>query len=150
MSEPIAETVLSLDGVHALALRVLTHNGMSDAHARAIANVITQGQRDECHSHGVYRLLVCVRSLKKGKVDPHAVPTLRRLSSSIVSVGGSTPPVPISTAAGSALPVEISVVAVALICVTVRLDASRPGRNSDTEPRTSSASPTRTPGVARR
>ena len=53
---------------------------------RAIANVITQGQRDECHSHGVYRLLVCVRSLKKGKVDPQAVPTLRRLSSSIVSV----------------------------------------------------------------
>lgn len=86
MSEQIAEVVLSLDEVHALALRVLTHNGMSDAHARAIANVITQGQRDECHSHGVYRLLVCVRSLRKGKVDPQAVPTLRRLSSSIVAV----------------------------------------------------------------
>ena len=43
---------------------------------------------------------------------------------------------------------EISVVAVALICVTVRFEASRPGRNSDTDPRTSSASPTRTPGVA--
>ncbi|KVH63441.1 oxidoreductase [Burkholderia sp. MSMB1072] len=86
MSERTAEVVLSLDEVHALALRVLTHNGMSDAHARAIANVIAQGQRDECHSHGVYRLLVCVRSLKKGKVDPQAVPTLRRLSSSIVAV----------------------------------------------------------------
>ncbi|WP_179400894.1 Ldh family oxidoreductase [Burkholderia guangdongensis] len=81
-----AEVVLSLDDVHALALRVLTHNGMSDAHARAIANVITQGQRDECHSHGVYRLLVCVRSLKQGKVDPQAVPTMRALSPCIVSV----------------------------------------------------------------
>ncbi|AYZ61848.1 Ldh family oxidoreductase [Burkholderia multivorans] len=80
------EVVLSLDDVHALALRVLTRHGMSDAHARAIANVITQGQRDECHSHGVYRLLVCVRSLKKGKVDPQAIPTLRRLSASIVAV----------------------------------------------------------------
>lgn len=80
------EIVLSLDDVHALAMRVLTHNGMSDAHARAIANVIMQGQRDECHSHGVYRLLVCVRSLRKGKVDPQATPTLRPLSSSIVAV----------------------------------------------------------------
>jgi len=86
MAEPIDAVVLSLDEVHALALRVLTHHGLSDAHARAIANVITQGQRDECHSHGVYRLLVCVRSLRKGKVDPQAVPTLRRLSSSIVAV----------------------------------------------------------------
>ena len=80
------EIVLSLDDVHAIAMRVLTHNGMSDAHARAIANVIMQGQRDECHSHGVYRLLVCVRSLRKGKVDPQETPTLRPLSSSIVAV----------------------------------------------------------------
>ncbi|KVD68902.1 oxidoreductase [Burkholderia sp. ABCPW 14] len=80
------DVVLSLDDVHALALRVLTHHGLSDAHAQAIANVVTQGQRDECHSHGVYRLLVCVRSLRVGKVDPRAAPTLRRRSSSIVSV----------------------------------------------------------------
>ncbi|AOJ04009.1 oxidoreductase [Burkholderia mayonis] len=80
------DVVLSLDDVQALALRVLTHHGLSDAHAQAIANVVTQGQRDECHSHGVYRLLVCVRSLRVGKVDPRAAPTLRRRSSSIVSV----------------------------------------------------------------
>lgn len=80
------DVVLPLADVHALALRVLTHHGLSDAQARAIANVIMQGQRDECHSHGVYRLLVCVRSLRHGKVDPQAVPTLRRRSSSIVSV----------------------------------------------------------------
>lgn len=80
------DVVLSLDDVRALALRVLAHHGLSDAHARAIANVITQGQRDEYHSHGVYRLLVCARSLRLGKVDPQAVPTLRRLSPSIVAV----------------------------------------------------------------
>ncbi|CAJ6270598.1 malate/L-lactate dehydrogenase family protein [Burkholderia pseudomallei] len=80
------DVVLSLDDVRALALRVLAHHGLSDARARAIANVITQGQRDECHSHGVYRLLVCARSLRLGKVDPQAVPTLRRLSPSIVAV----------------------------------------------------------------
>lgn len=53
---------LSLDQVHALALRALTVNGMGQDHARAIADTITQGQRDECHSHGFYRVLVCMHS----------------------------------------------------------------------------------------
>lgn len=77
---------LSLDQVHRLALRALTHNGMADDHARAIADVITQGQRDECHSHGLYRVLVCVNSLRSGKVDPAARPTLSQPAPSIVRV----------------------------------------------------------------
>ncbi|BCQ60033.1 hypothetical protein PBOI14_17830 [Pseudomonas sp. Boi14] len=67
MSEYIT---LSLDEVCALSYQVLTRHGLSDAHARAIAEVITQGQRDECHSHGVYRLLGCVRSVREGRIDP--------------------------------------------------------------------------------
>ncbi|MGN4076010.1 Ldh family oxidoreductase, partial [Burkholderia gladioli] len=61
----IAEEVrLSLDEVDTLARRVLTRHGMTEQNARAIAAVIVQGQRDECHSHGIYRLIVCVRSLR--------------------------------------------------------------------------------------
>ncbi|MHC6225202.1 Ldh family oxidoreductase [Pseudomonas sp. X10] len=77
---------LTLDEVHDLAVRALTHNGMSDAHAQAIARVISQCQRDECHSHGLYRVLVCVRSLRSGKVDPAALPSVSELSPAIVSV----------------------------------------------------------------
>lgn len=77
---------LSLQQVFDLALRALTDNGMADDHARAIAEVITQGQRDECHSHGLYRVLVCVRSLRSGKVDPVARPTLSRPAPAIVKV----------------------------------------------------------------
>lgn len=55
---------LSLDQVHALALRALTVSGMGQDHARAIADTITQGQRDGCHSHGLYRVQVCVHSLR--------------------------------------------------------------------------------------
>lgn len=77
---------LSLDQVHDLALRALTANGMAEDHAGAIADVITQGQRDECHSHGLYRVLVCVRSLRSGKVDPAARPTLTQPAPSIVKV----------------------------------------------------------------
>ena len=77
MSEYIT---LSLDEVCALSYQVLTRHGLSDAHARAIAEVITQGQRDECHSHGVYRLLGCVRSVREGRIDPRAEPSLRHVS----------------------------------------------------------------------
>ncbi|GLZ84852.1 oxidoreductase [Metapseudomonas resinovorans] len=77
---------LSLEQVHALATRALTHNGMGEDHARAIADTITRGQRDECHSHGLYRVLVCVHSLRSGKIDPLARPTLSRLAPAVVSV----------------------------------------------------------------
>ncbi|OLF55585.1 Ldh family oxidoreductase [Pseudomonas chlororaphis] len=77
---------LSLAEVHELSLEVLTRHGLSDAHARAIAEVITQGQRDECHSHGLYRLLGCVRSLREGKVEPLAVPSVRSISAGVLEV----------------------------------------------------------------
>ncbi|WP_322044870.1 Ldh family oxidoreductase [Paraburkholderia sp. J67] len=78
--------VLSLDELFALARKVLVHHGVSESHADAIARVITQGQRDECHSHGLYRLLGCVRSVKSGKVDPRAEPTLRDVAPGVLAV----------------------------------------------------------------
>jgi LDH2 family malate/lactate/ureidoglycolate dehydrogenase len=86
MTVESTEVVLTVGEVHDLSYRVLTRHGMSDAHANAIARVITQCQRDECHSHGVYRLLVCVRSLRVGKVDPRAEPTMRDVSAGIVAM----------------------------------------------------------------
>lgn len=77
---------LSLDEVHALALHVLTHHGLSAAHAQAIARVIVAGERDECHSHGVFRLLMCARSLQGGKVACHAEPRVTDRSAAIVAV----------------------------------------------------------------
>ncbi|WP_414440986.1 Ldh family oxidoreductase [Burkholderia sp. 22PA0106] len=81
----IAEDVsLSLDEVDALARRVLIAHGVSESNARSLASVIVQGQRDECHSHGVYRLISCVRTLRTGRVDGRAVPTLRKLAGSVI------------------------------------------------------------------
>ncbi|WP_025127879.1 Ldh family oxidoreductase [Pseudomonas sp. PH1b] len=77
---------LSLDEVQALSFQVLSRHGLSEAHSRAIAEVITQGQRDECHSHGVYRLLGCVRSVREGKIDPRAEPSLRHISPGVLEV----------------------------------------------------------------
>lgn len=77
---------LSLDAVHALALRVLTHHGLSSAHAQAIARVLVAGERDEWHSHGIFRLLMCARSLRDGKVSCHAEPRVTDRSAAIVAV----------------------------------------------------------------
>lgn len=86
MTDTSAHIVLTLDEVFSLARNVLLQHGMSETHADAIARVITQGQRDECHSHGIYRLLVCARSLKSGKVDARATPTLRNIAPGVLSV----------------------------------------------------------------
>jgi LDH2 family malate/lactate/ureidoglycolate dehydrogenase len=83
----MTETIkLSLDEVNELAVRVLSHNGASDVHARAIAKVITAGQRDECHSHGVYRLLMTGNTLRAGKVSGTAEPVVHDRSPAVVSV----------------------------------------------------------------
>ncbi|WP_321887296.1 Ldh family oxidoreductase [Paraburkholderia bannensis] len=86
MAERDDDVALSLAELFALARKALVHHGVSVAHADAIARVITQGQRDECHSHGLYRLPGCVRSVRSGKVDPHAQPTLRDVAPGVVAV----------------------------------------------------------------
>lgn len=80
------ETIMSLEEVFDLAYRVLTSNGFSSDHANAIAKVITAGQRDECHSHGLYRLLVCVKTLREGRVDPAAQATLEDRTPAVVAL----------------------------------------------------------------
>lgn len=81
----MSETVqLSLVEVRELALAVLETNGYSEAHSQAISNVIVAGQRDECQSHGLYRLLACVHTIRHGKVDGHAVPEIVDQAGAIV------------------------------------------------------------------
>ena len=79
---------LTLDAVHALALHVLRANGVSEAQARAIADTITAAERDDCKSHGLFRLPGYVRSVRSGKVTPDAVPEVRELAPAIVQVDG--------------------------------------------------------------
>lgn len=69
-------STLGLDEAFDLSVQVLRNNGFSSDHAHAIAKVICAGQRDECHSHGLYRLLGCVRTIKIGKVNGTAVPEI--------------------------------------------------------------------------
>lgn len=83
---PDDQVLLSLDDALRLARQTLSRQGFSDDHARSIADVLTAGQCDECHSHGLYRLPGIVETVRKGKADPLAAPVVSDEAPGIVRV----------------------------------------------------------------
>lgn len=79
-------TLISVGDLTVLVSDILHHGGFSPDHAGAIARTIVAGERDNCKSHGVYRIEGCLRTLKMGKVVPDAVPVLHQDDSAIVRV----------------------------------------------------------------
>ncbi|WP_414500223.1 Ldh family oxidoreductase [Zymobacter sp. IVIA_12111.31 C1] len=77
---------LSLSDAHALAVRILEHNGFNAAHAHAIADTVVAGERDGCASHGLYRVLGCVHTLKQGKASGDAEPVFHRMAPALLRV----------------------------------------------------------------
>lgn len=77
---------LSLTEAYALAYKVLRGNGFSEAHAAVVAKNVTHGERDGCASHGLWRLLGIVATLRKGKVSPDAEPVITDTAPAIVKV----------------------------------------------------------------
>jgi LDH2 family malate/lactate/ureidoglycolate dehydrogenase len=85
---------LSLDEVRDLATRTLHHLGASRDSADAVADVITSAERDECKSHGLFRLPGYSIALRNGRIDGKAVPALTELAPGVVQVdarGGFAP-----------------------------------------------------------
>ncbi|WP_144107542.1 Ldh family oxidoreductase [Paraburkholderia sp. BCC1886] len=86
MQENIQEIVLSLDELHKLSFNVLVTNGLSVRQSNAMAKVFVAGQRDNCHSHGVWRLIGCVKTLRMGKLRGDAEPTIDDISPSLIKI----------------------------------------------------------------
>ncbi|WP_061707865.1 Ldh family oxidoreductase [Pseudenterobacter timonensis] len=78
------KVTLTLAEAYALARQVLRENGFSEAHACVLARNVTDGERDGCPSHGLWRLLGIVNTLRKGKVSPDAEPTITDHAPAIV------------------------------------------------------------------
>jgi len=77
---------MSLDEVRDLARRILSHYGLAPDHVAAVAETIVASERDGCTSHGVYRLIVCARTLASGNVIRDAVPEVSNTARSITRV----------------------------------------------------------------
>ena len=84
MSESIE--YIPLEEAELLSSDILRALGLSEGHATAITRSVVTAQRDECYSHGLWRLLGCVATVRKGKVDPKAVPTVDTSAPGIVKV----------------------------------------------------------------
>lgn len=77
---------LKLEAVKQLGFKTLVHVGYSEAHAEAISNMLYTCQLDDCQSHGLYRLLMCVQTINAGKVDGSALPDVAISDNAIVRV----------------------------------------------------------------
>ncbi len=75
---------LTLDEVHRIATEALRARGFSQRHARAIADTVTAAERDECTSHGLFRIPFYVKALLAGNVSPDAEPTFRDLAPAVL------------------------------------------------------------------
>ncbi len=91
---------LTLEEVHALALEVLDAHGLSGDQAGAIADTVTAAERDDCKSHGLFRVPGYVASVKSGKVTPDAVPAVRDLAPAVVRVDAGNGFAPLALKAG--------------------------------------------------
>ena len=84
----MAEVKLTLEDVHALVVDTLMRNSCDEDNAGAVARVITAAERDGCHSHGLMRMAGYVATLKSGKVNGKARPTITELAPAVVQVNG--------------------------------------------------------------
>ncbi|WP_354442364.1 Ldh family oxidoreductase [Ottowia thiooxydans] len=103
----MADTIrLTLDEVFGLSVRVLREHGMSMAHAQAVARVITAGERDECYSHGIYRLLITTHTLRSSGISRDALPVIRDRTPAVVGVDAQFAYSPLSFEMGSKVLIE--------------------------------------------
>ncbi|MEC8199648.1 MAG: Ldh family oxidoreductase [Pseudomonadota bacterium] len=97
---------MSLDEVRALSTEVLIANGMSEANAMVIADVVTQAEADGTHSHGLFRVPGYVTSMRSGRMNGKAVPEVTEKSPGLVAVDSKSGFSPPAIIAGKPLAIE--------------------------------------------
>ncbi|MPY75439.1 MAG: Ldh family oxidoreductase [Alphaproteobacteria bacterium] len=99
---------LSLDEVRDLATRTLMHLGASKGNADAVADVIAAAERDECKSHGLFRLPGYSVALRNGRIDGKAVPVIADLAPAVVQADAQGGFAPLALNAGRARLAEMA------------------------------------------
>ncbi len=82
------ETVLTVAEVYDLSLRVLRRHGLKDHQAGPISRAIAAAEACDCRSHGLYRLIGYVGSLRSGRVNAGAGPQLSKIAGGFIRVDG--------------------------------------------------------------
>jgi len=79
---------LTLDEVFDLSMTALCRHGCDERNAEAVARTVQSAERDEAHSHGLFRLPGYVGALKNGKVNGRAKPKVTHLATGAIQVHG--------------------------------------------------------------
>jgi delta1-piperideine-2-carboxylate reductase len=95
-------TVMSIAEVEALAMSILRANGLVLRQAGPIARAMAAAEASDCRSHGLYRLIGYVGSMRSGRVNAAAQPRLERVAGSFLRVDGDNGFAPAAHAAGVA------------------------------------------------
>jgi len=97
---------MTLDECRALATEVLLKYGCDAPNAEAVADTVTRAERDHARSHGLFRIPGYVKSLRNGKINGRARPTVERLAPAVVRVQGDRGLAPLALQIGRAPLVE--------------------------------------------
>ena len=79
---------MTFNQVVSLATDCLMANGANSDNAEAVARTIAKAERDGSSSHGFFRMPGYVASLKSGKVNGSAQPTVSTLSPAVIRIDG--------------------------------------------------------------
>lgn len=75
---------ISWNGAMDIAQAILASAGFTAPHIEVMARNMLDAQAQECHSHGLYRLISCDKAARAGGVDPGAVPEITDAAPAIV------------------------------------------------------------------
>ena len=93
-SKPDDFTFLEKGEIENLCYRTLSHHRFSEKQAKALTEFLVAAEIDGCRSHGIYRLLYIIDSLRKGGVVADAQPQIEDVAPGLVKVnakGGLSP-----------------------------------------------------------
>lgn len=110
---------LTLDEIHGLANTCLMQNGANKVNASALADTIMKAERDGSHSHGLFRLPAYIASLKSGKVNGKARPTISAATPAVIKLHGDNGYAPVAHQVGIPALVEATkITGIAVLAMT--------------------------------
>ncbi|WP_227369462.1 Ldh family oxidoreductase [Halomonas sp. M20] len=80
---------LSEEDALTMSRNILLKKGFSKDVSRGLSETVVAGQKDGCGSHGLYRILGCIKTLEAGGVVPDAEPHVEDASGSIVRINAN-------------------------------------------------------------
>jgi delta1-piperideine-2-carboxylate reductase len=102
----MANQMMTVADIQQLVIDCFMANGCDIDNAAALARTISFAERDGSASHGLFRLPGYIASLRSGKVDGCAQPTVERISPSVIRVDGKRGYAPLALERGRAALIE--------------------------------------------